>query len=252
MIKFTGNINNTLTSATQYNSQFTVAPYATTTYTVKAANDETKTANCVINVSQPVTGISFAGPASITRNLPQQYVATVTPAGADNNKVSWGLSIPNASITNVSSDTLTATVTGNVVGEPIGGVSYVTLAVTSQAVTSVKYSKTIAIHDYVTSFYIPGYTNNGTVDIDYDKSIDLLPTVKRESNVIETMFYDLIIYSYQITSGSSYLKVQQDKNTEGYGALRMVVLHTLRRFFRPIPYKTDNYSLLLPCDYSTA
>lgn len=41
-------------------------------------------------------------------------------------------------------------------------------------------------------------------------------------------------------------------NTEGYGALRMVVLHTLRRFFRPIPYKTDNYSLLLPCDYSTA
>ena len=33
---------------------------------------------------------------------------------------------------------------------------------------------------------------------------------------------------------------------------RMVVLHTLRRFFRPIPYKTDNYSLLLPCDYSTA
>lgn len=42
------------------------------------------------------------------------------------------------------------------------------------------------------------------------------------------------------------------ENTAGYGALRMVVLHTLRRFFRPIPYKTDNYSLLLPCDYSTA
>lgn len=51
------------------------------------------------------------------------------------------------------------------------------------------------------------------------------------------------------TARNIYSKI---RNTEGYGALRMVVLHTLRRFLRPIPYKTDNYSLLLPCDYSTA
>ena len=50
------------------------------------------------------------------------------------------------------------------------------------------------------------------------------------------------------TARNIYSKIGIQKATE----LCVWWFYTLRRFLRPIPYKTDNYSLLLPCDYSTA
>ena len=71
MIKFTGNINNTLATSTQYDSQFTAAPYATTTYTIKAFDDESKFATCTVNVTEPVSGVSFTGADSIQKGSSQ-------------------------------------------------------------------------------------------------------------------------------------------------------------------------------------
>ena len=69
MIQYTGNIIDTSQTSTQYNSQFMVAPYATTTYTVKAKNNEEKYTTCVVTVQQQATGISFSGPDSIKRTV---------------------------------------------------------------------------------------------------------------------------------------------------------------------------------------
>lgn len=215
MIKFTGNINNTLATSTQYDSQFTVAPYATTTYTVKAFDDESKFATCTVNVTEPVSGVSFTGADSIQKGSSQQYTANVIPIIADNKLVSWTSSNSYAAVTQVSTDTLTATVTGEDISNQITGTSQVTLRVASQDDPTKTYSKTITIHDYVASFVVTGYTNNGTTSINYGNTIQLQPVLTRESGSTQTIISNLPAYTYQITSGSQYMTVQQNTTTGG-------------------------------------
>ena len=213
MIKFTGNINNTLATSTQYDSQFTAAPYATTTYTIKAFDDESKFATCTVNVAEPVSGVNFTGADSIQKGSSQQYTANVIPAVADNKLVSWTSSNSYAAVTQVSTDTLTATVTGEDISNQITGTSQVTLHVASQDDPNKTYSKTITIHDYVASFVVTGYTNNGTTSINYGNTIQLQPVLTRESGSTQTIISNLPAYTYQITSGSQYMTVQQNTTT---------------------------------------
>ena len=213
MIKFTGNINNTLATSTQYDSQFTAAPYATTTYTIKAFDDESKFATCTVNVTEPVSGVSFTGADSIQKNSSQQYTANVIPSIADNKLVTWGTNNSYAAVTQVSTDTLTATVTGEDISNQITGTSWVTLHVASQDDPNKTYSKTITIHDYVASFVVTGYTNNGTTTINYGSTVQLQPVLTRESGATQTIILNLPAYTYQVTSGSQYLKVQQNTST---------------------------------------
>lgn len=223
MIQYTGNIIDILKTSTQYNSQFMVAPYATTTYTVKAKNNEEKYTTCVVTVQQQATGISFSGPDSIKKTDFGTYVASIIPIDANNKNVSWGTNNSYAHVSQVSTDTLTATVIGEDISNQITGLGTTTISATSQAVNSLSYSKTITIHDYVTSLSIDGYSSGGTLSINYGSTIYITPKIIRESGLSQTIIYNLPVYTYEITTSSQYLKIQQNNNT---GRLSLTNINT--------------------------
>ena len=76
-----------------------------------------------------------------------------------------------------------ATVIGEDISNQITGLGTTTISATSQDVTSLSYSKTITVHDYVTSLSIDGYSSGGTLSINYGSTIYITPKIIRESGL---------------------------------------------------------------------